>query len=55
MASRTTETAIAATHQVSAPPRRSRSTSRESTSTSAIPEASTGCTILTGSNVSTMV
>ena len=54
-ASRTTETAIAATHQVSPPRRRSRSISRESTRTSTIPEASTGCTTLTGSNVSTMV
>ena len=55
MASRTTETAIAATHQVSPPCRRSRSTSRESTRTSTTPEASTGCTTLTGSNVSAMV
>ena len=53
-ASRITHTAIAATHQSSAAPRRSRRTSRDSTRTSATPEASTGCTTLTGSNVSTM-
>jgi len=45
---------ISATHQDSAAPRRSRSTSRDRISTSATPEASTGCTTLTGSNVKTM-
>ena len=54
-ASRITQTAIAATHQNSTAPRRSRRTSRDSTSTSATPEASTGCTTLTGSNVSTTI
>ena len=54
-ASRTTQAAIAATHQVSTAPRRSRRTSRDSTSTSATPEARTGCTTLTGSNVSTTI
>ena len=53
-ASRTSEPAITPTHQDSAPPRRSRRTRRDSTSTSATPEASTGCTTLTGSNVKTM-
>ena len=53
-ASRTRATAIAATHQNSVRPRRSPRTSRDSTSSSATPEASTGCTTLTGSNVSTM-
>ena len=43
-ASKITQAAIAATHQVSTAPRRSRRTSRDSTSTSATPEASTGCT-----------
>jgi hypothetical protein len=54
-ASRITDTAIAATHQNSTAPKRSRRTSRDSTSTSATPEASTGCTRLTGSNVSTTI
>ncbi len=53
-ASSTTEPAITPTHAASAPPRRSRSTNRDSTSTSATPDASTGCTTLTGSNVRTM-
>ena len=54
-ARRITQAASAPTHHNSTAPRRSRRTSRDNTSTRATPEASTGCTTLTGSNDSTAI